>query len=1155
MTHAPTPEQTVADFVARAVYKDGGGAWVGTRWVHKGHGMPVTVLRIQSVPQVFLAFNTPPVSDRGEPHTGEHLLLGKGRKGKALSLEQDLSLVESTAWTSQTDVCYSWSCSAGKETFYRSVEHYLDALLLPDYTDEEIRREVCHIGPVRDAATGALSVDEQGTIYQEMVSTSEKRWSLWTPLQKRVWGPDHPLARNAGGEPAEVRACQPQHVREFHAAHYHLGAGTEMIVALPDSIPEAEFLTCLSAQMAAIDATPELRARPKTVHVIPPARPQADKSLLRVPYPDANEDDVAMALLMWTPTPLGSQEDRVAGETLLSTLASGETSTLYKRLMDRATREVDVEATEMSAGVQASKIDLAPVISFDGLSPRSATRERVAAIVGVVRNEIERVAALPAGAAELKAFGEKALVKLAEREKYLKKQLSAPPLFGHRDGGSFWIDHLRLLDQDPSFARSVSLTPVFATLRAEIASGRNPWTAAVRSLGLATEPYVAVSVPSRAELERRRAEHEQRVAGYLADLAQRYGLGKEGLAKFAAEYEARTAEVETAQQGLPQPHLVPDAPLTLDPSIHLEPVVVAGVPGQRGVFDNLSFVETSVSFPITAREPELPWLAVLPSLLTETGVVEDGRPVPYDEAAARRGHDVYSLWAQYDMRPSRGRRELRVTASGVDLAEARRALDWFILCVKHAWLEPANLPRLRDVVAQEIQGVRTLLGEAEEHWVRNPASSLRWQADPVFLATTSIHARLFLLARCEWQLMDPPAGADAAAVAAGLDAMAAAGGADLATTSAQLDALIAKWTDSPTPAGEKWRLPIARRMKEMVGDMAPSSATADLAALVATCRRDLAVPAPDALADARRLAQEILVPTRARFVLTGSRANTEAIAARLPKLFADLEAGTDSATATAAPADAPARRLVDERLRAREPFAIPPVHYGLVNGAGSTGTFVLTARTGSYTDLDPATLDLDIAGRIFAGSGAHAFFMKTWGAGLAYSNGISASPSEGRMQYYAERCPDLVQTMAFVTDLVKKADALDDPYLLEYAVANGVASTRDSDEYERRARAAADDLVDGDTPERVAAYRRALLAIKDRPNAWPAVKARLREALQRVLPGLGRPLREAAASVFLTIGPAPMLDQWERYLREQDGKDERLFRIYGRDFWMVPPRP
>jgi hypothetical protein len=1145
----PTPGTAVADFIVGAIYKDEGGRLIGARWVHKVHGMPVTVLYLQSVPQVFLAFNTPPVSDRGEPHTGEHLLLGKGTKGKALSLEQDLSLVESTAWTSQTDVCYSWSCAAGKETFYRSVEQYLDALLLPDYTDEEIRREVCHIGPVRDPATGELTVDEQGTIYQEMVSTYEKRWNVWDAVQKRVWGADHPLAFSSGGEPSQVRACAPHHVREFHAAHYHLGADTEMIVALPVSIPEAEFLTRLSAQMAAIDAKPELRGRPRTVNRIPPARPQADKSFLRVPYPNANEDDVGLGLMMWAPTPLGSQEERVAAETLLATLADGETSTLYKRLMDRATREVEVDATQVAGGVLASKIDLVPAVWLDGLSPRSSTPERMAAIVHVVRDEIRRVAALPKGSAELAVFGDKALVKLAEREKYLKKQLDSPPLFGHRGAGGFWIDHLRLVDQDTSFTRVVTLAPVFSRLRAEITSGRNPWTGVARALGLEAEPYVGASVPSRAELARRGTEHEQRVAGYVADLTKRYGgEPKAALEAFAAEYAAHTAELQDIERSLPKPHLVPDVPLTLDPTLHLEPMTVGGIRGHRGIFDNVTFVESSVSFPVAAREAQLPWLAVLPSLLTETGVIDHGRPVPYDEASARRSREIYALRVQYDSRPSRGRHELRIAASGVDLEEARRALDWVALCAKHAWLDVANLPRLRDVVAQELQGVRTLLGGAEEDWVRNPAASVRWQADPILLATSSIHARLFLLARCEWMLMDPPDGDDAVPVEAGLREIAGAGGADLLTTTAALDGLIAKWTEAKTPAADKWLLPIARRMKEMVGDMAPASARGDLAQLVETCRRDLQVPPAQALADVRRLADEILVPGRARFVLTGSRAHIDALQPRLSALFGEL----GPLSAEPLPAAAPGRRLVDERLRDHERAPARPVHYGLVNNAGTTGVFVLAAKAGTYADLDPATLERELASRVFGGSGAHAFFMKTWGAGLAYSNGLSIDPAEGRVQYYAERCPDLVQTMSFVTDLVKNADALDDPYLVEYATASGVAYTRDSDEYERRSRAAADDLADGDTPERVAAYRRALLALKDKPGEWDAVKARIRESVGRVLPGLGPRTRDAVDPIFLTIAPAPMLDQWERWLREHDAADETVFRIYGRDFWLVP---
>jgi hypothetical protein len=47
------------------------------------------------------------------------------------------------------------------------------------------------------------------------------------------------LAFVAGGLPSEIRACQPRHVRDFHAAHYHLGADTEMIVDATISVLNA----------------------------------------------------------------------------------------------------------------------------------------------------------------------------------------------------------------------------------------------------------------------------------------------------------------------------------------------------------------------------------------------------------------------------------------------------------------------------------------------------------------------------------------------------------------------------------------------------------------------------------------------------------------------------------------------------------------------------------------------------------------------------------------------------------------------------------------------------------------------------------------------------------------------------------------------------
>ncbi len=1167
---------SAADFRRDAVYTGDGGAVMGTRWIRKTDGMPVVILHIQSVPQVFLAFNTPPVSDRGEPHTGEHLLLGKGSKGKMLSLEQDMSLVESTAWTAQTDVCYSWSCAAGKETFFRSVEQYLDALLLPTYSDEEIRREVCHVGPVKDDATGKLSLDEKGTVYQEMVSTSAKRWNVYDDMQRRVWGADHPLSYVSGGTPAALRTITPQNVNEFHDAHYHLGADTQMIVALPDSIPESEFLTRLSAQMTEIDARPEMKNRAKTAHAIPPGKPDADKSAKVYPYPNANEDDGGLALVMWPTVPLGSLADRMLCETFISTLANGETATLYKRLMDGATRETPVDAAEMGGSLDASKIDLLPNVYFDQIPARNATPAQLGKIVAIVRNEIARVAGLAPGSAELKAFNEKALVKLTEREKGLKRQLNSPPLFGHRNQGGFWLDHLRLLDQGGGPSRSVALGPTFEKIRAALAGDANPWTKVIADFGLDREPFVGASVPSKAELEKREADHAERVEGYVADAVKKYGGdAQSAIAKFKTEYDVKTAEIEAMEKSLPKPHLVADVPLVPDPSIKLEPVEAGGVKGFRGVFDNMSFAETSLSFDVGhVSDDDLPWLAILPQFLTESGVVIDGMPVPYDKASERRTKEIYSLTADYSMRPSKGRHELRITASGADVAEAKRAVDWMELCVKHAWIDRKNLPRLRDLVSQEIQATRGRLGGAEENWVEDPARAVRWQADPVYLATSSIHARLFLLARCEWKLMDRPKGDDAETVRRGLGVIESLGVAagDAKSVADGLDRLAKTWKATGGAAETKWLVPIALRVKEMVGDMAPSTIAKDLRTLTQTCWKDVTYQSAishDNLVELKIFLDGTFDRRRgARLTMTGARASTDELLPRLSAFVETLngmgEAGSLSmespganhgdftpVTTTVDLTAGSARRVVDARLADHEPVAAKPVHYGLVNATGDTGVFVNSAKAGGLDDLDEATLTRELAGRVFGGAGPHGFFMKTWGAGLAYSNGLGMNPAEGRIHYYAERCPDLVQTMTFVTGLVKDAASLDDPYLAEYCVANAVTASRESDEYETRTRAAADDMTDGDTPERVARYRKSVLALKEKPGLWDAIKPQIADAAGRALVGVGPKNKDVADGVYFVIAPEPMMARWEKYVREKEGPDARVARVYGRDFWIV----
>ena len=112
------------------------------------------------------------------------------------------------------------------------LENHLDALLNPDYTDEEIRREVRNFG-VDKADDGKLVLEEKGTVYNEMVRTIEApETNLWRAAGYMVYGTKHPLSLDSGGLPDAIREMTPKDIRTFHAAAYHL-ANMGMIGALP----------------------------------------------------------------------------------------------------------------------------------------------------------------------------------------------------------------------------------------------------------------------------------------------------------------------------------------------------------------------------------------------------------------------------------------------------------------------------------------------------------------------------------------------------------------------------------------------------------------------------------------------------------------------------------------------------------------------------------------------------------------------------------------------------------------------------------------------------------------------------------------------------------------------------------------------------------
>jgi hypothetical protein len=331
-------------------------------------------------------------------------------------------------------------------------------------------------------------------------------------------------------------------------------------------------------------------------------------------------------------------------------------------------------------------------------------------------------------------------------------------------------------------------------------------------------------------------------------------------------------------------------------------------------------------------------------------------------------------------------------------------------------------------------------------------------------------------------------------------------------------------------------------LQQLLNDIPDSSLTADWKQVCDQMARDLLVGPEKTLAELDSVRRSLLKTGNARLFLIASATNQQHLAGGIDALVSGLD------KAPVGRAKYSAARRLEARLRARDPQAVRPVFVGLLNPNSQGGVFVNSAPAASYLDTDRDKLLDYLAGNQYSGQGAHGMFMKTWGAGLAYSNGLRPSPSGGRLLYYAERTPELPQTLRFVIGELKKVQ--DDPKLAEYALAEAFREIRSAQDYEARGEAMAADLADGFTPEVVVRFQKALLALRSDPNLSRELFRRMPRVYARVLPGLGAPVKEVEDGCFFTIGPEKQFAAYEQYLKTVEGPGAKLYRLYPRDFWL-----
>ena len=1170
---------SVEHWLLQNVYADESveGRTSGFRATHST-GFVLDVLWVNSAPQALLWVNTPLDSDRGEAHTCEHVLLGKGRRGRDVSSREALCLAISTAFTGRLRTCYTFQCP-GRDSFFTLLGAKLAALLAPDASEIEVRREVCHFGLL-----GGNDVDELGTVYSEQrAAFQQANYVCYHALNRLLYGRHHPLAHEAGGTPQGIRASCPEHVRAFHNTRYVLGA-MGAVVALAPCCPSELLLRLHDCLVAARDtprpwlsdggeATTAAPAMELEERWLPPAEPAPPGTVqtVRVPLGDATAPGQLVAAWPCVMPHVEGPEASIALsmlQLLVSLIAGGRTSELHGVLVTAG----GLGATSVS-GYVSSEPGRAVFITLDGM-PRAAEGATQSYTVAceAMRAAFEKVANFADGSPELKAFNARALSHLATMERGSRQFLSAPPRFGVRGVHAEWLDHLC----DAQRCAKPGATTIFlsfvgeaSALRCALRSSKNEWAPHIASWGLAARLPVAVATQAcdvfAAQLERERADRLQTFYDELV-AAEPDGDSDDrraaGLARFRRAYDADT---EATKVDIPTFDPPSDLPMTEDDSLDTSQLVLPGGGCLLAArFIGMTGCHAGVALSLVGLPPRfLRVLVGLAPLLKSVGVTpRRGGFVEYRELCSRLQNEVLYLDARLSANRSSGRLELVMRTAGLNIEEALAGLDWLEALLSAPDLTVRALERFREAVDEAYSAARSLTERRAEFWQDSVAASCLETVGAPYLLVENHAARTHALHRLRWRLQDVPAFPSAAAsclhsllllpshgqTRASLEGALAA--AENGALQAENGVLRQSFGSVPSSVQTLLRSACAS-LRTLLAGVPDTSFARDWATLCAELIKDVLDPPEAVLSELSELLRFARRRGRARAFLAAGPDKQSQLCAALRALVARLPA--DASVQHGASASAVALRRAALRGAAIHGTSPPPC-IALVLPRLSVGGVVCMTACASAQMTDQDMLLDALAAQTVAGGGAHSLFMRLWSTGLAYSCGISVSLSDGRLRFYADTCPDVAKCiMAAAAEVAQDARAPAEPGRADYAIAQCFTSRAGTSTPEARTEAAASDEADGRGAERVRALRSALLRLRH-VALGGELHARAPRVLGALLPGvLSQPWaptgwtgsQSASGSTMVVVGPEVQAAGVEAILQFP------ILRLYERDFWVV----
>jgi Zn-dependent M16 (insulinase) family peptidase len=1136
-------DQTVSDFTVANLYSDSDAKVVGAKFWHVGTRAPVYVLQIETVPQMFMWIDTPTDSNRGLSHSLEHLLIGKGTKGRYLFLLEQMRLSRSAAVTDDDVNSYSFSSGTGMAGFLEQFHGWLDALYRPDFTDSEAEREFYHFGVNYDASTKKRGLVEKGTVYDEMQS-GEHHYDYYFALNKLIFGDTNPFAFFSSGVPDEMRNVNSDEIRRFHGEHYRLGPTTGFIFVLDPREDVGAFLQRISEEFRQVSGARNASAKIAHASGQPkyPIHPSRDTEVKIYPFPSTSETDSGQVRFGWKPAQANSQTDLRLLQLLFRALADGDKSVLYKSLVDSKTRELDSGATSVGSQVFLRNSSFFPTCFID-LSGIPGTRINVDTLNRLrsrIHATLEEISRYPDNSPVLVAFNQLAMSYAQGWRRSQKVWIKSAPRFG-LDNKMDWKEHLDYLDMDPSFVRSISDEPIWANVGKQMQSGQNVWRDVILRFHLLDTPYGTASTPSPQLLEERERARQSRIEAKTGQLMASFGLNDEqrALARFEQDELAKTKEIDKLAAQVVSPRFTEHPPLTLDDEVRYKQVRVESVPLIATFFDRAPTIDLGLSFDLRQIPRKYyKYLPILPRCLDSLGLKATEQITPYSDLLAQTDREINDFSIRYEQHTVSHRADLNFRASATGPDEFRGALALIRRMIDFNYLDLSNADRLRDLVEKRIWQDDAFLKGDDSYWFMNPSYAVRYQDDPLYLALSSAYTRAHWDSRLKWLLHKP------------VDANQIKQLGDFAERIlSDSSALTAKELSEKLSRSEAKGL--ERELLDYWARNVPAfpefQLLTGLRRLTGEVQEDLRTGPASTIRDLRELQTLVLNRRTLNIDLTLDPALFDKVQTILADFLRTLPAHALPAArinSQSIPSKISLMQNVEKRYGPSEDDY--PLYVAVEDPRSTTASLVFYADFPGYSEVDRKSLLQVLSSKLISGGGPHSLFMKSWEDGLAYSTSVASDPGYRFIRFYADRVPDIPSLVELINSIAEGIPSIRDQSLVDYALQQTFSLPRSMSTFSERGRGLANDIRDGNEPEKIRRFSTALLKLRADQNLLSELT---HEGLESISPLLikeeFKSQQRQARLLFFFVGPHRMLVDAEKRL-----PIPRLLILYASDFWL-----